>query len=97
VTKIGGITEMMKIIHMCHEHAIPVMPHSPYFGPGFLATLHMTSCFVDRTMIEYSFAQMEFNPLGDAILMKNGSLEIPTGPGLGYDPDLDIIAKFRVA
>ena len=96
VTKIGGITEMMKIIHMCHEHAIPVMPHSPYFGPGFLATLHMTSCFAERTMIEYSFAQMEFNPLGDAILMKNGLLEIPTGPGLGYDPDLDIIEKFRV-
>jgi len=39
---------------------------------------------------------MEFNPLGDSILMKNGLLEIPTDPGLGYDPDLDIIEKFRV-
>ncbi len=96
VTKIGGITEMMKIIQMCNEYSIPVMPHSPYFGPGFLATLHMTACFKEPTMIEYSFAEMADNPLGDAILMKNGLLKIPTGPGLGYDPDLDIIEKFRV-
>jgi L-alanine-DL-glutamate epimerase-like enolase superfamily enzyme len=96
VTKIGGITEMMKIIDLCKDHAIPVMPHSPYFGPGLLATLHMTACFEELTMIEYSFADLGGNPFGDSILLKNGVLEVPTGPGLGYEPDLDVIAEFRV-
>ena len=97
VTKIGGITEMMKIIDLCKAHSIPVMPHSPYFGPGLLATLHMTACLEERTMIEYSFADLGANPLGDSILLKNNVLEVPSGPGLGYDPDLDVIAEYRVS
>jgi L-alanine-DL-glutamate epimerase-like enolase superfamily enzyme len=44
VTKIGGISEMMKIISLASTFNIPVMPHSPYFGPGLLATLHIASC-----------------------------------------------------
>jgi len=96
VTKIGGITEMIKIIQLCKQHTTPVMPHSPYFGPGLLATLHITACLDDLTMIEYSFADLGANPLGDSILMKNGRIQIPTGPGLGCDPDLDVVEAFRV-
>jgi L-alanine-DL-glutamate epimerase-like enolase superfamily enzyme len=35
VTKIGGITEMLKIMDLCQYFETPVMPHSPYFGPDY--------------------------------------------------------------
>jgi L-alanine-DL-glutamate epimerase-like enolase superfamily enzyme len=72
------------------------MPHSPYFGPGLLATLHLAAILQPETMIEYSFADLGANPLGDCILMRQGRIDIPSGPGLGCDPDLDILHEFRV-
>jgi D-galactarolactone cycloisomerase len=39
VTKVGGITEYLKIAALADEMGLRVAPHSPYFGPGFLATL----------------------------------------------------------
>lgn len=96
VTKIGGITEMLKIMKLCQHFETPVMPHSPYFGPGLLATLHLAAVLQPETMIEYSFADLGANPLGDCILMRHGRIDIPTVPGLGCDPDLDILHEFRV-
>ena len=40
VTKVGGITEFLKIATLCETNGASLMPHAPYFGPGQLATLH---------------------------------------------------------
>ena len=39
VTKLGGVTEFLKVLALAETHGAAVMPHSPYFGPGWLATL----------------------------------------------------------
>jgi L-alanine-DL-glutamate epimerase-like enolase superfamily enzyme len=41
VTKVGGVSEMLKITTLAEAHGATLMPHSPYFGPGLLATLHL--------------------------------------------------------
>ncbi len=41
VTKVGGIGEMIRVIRLCEAHGIAVVPHSPYLGPGFVATVHV--------------------------------------------------------
>ena len=41
VTKVGGITEYLKVAALADELGVRMIPHSPYFGPGFLATLHL--------------------------------------------------------
>ena len=41
VTKVGGVTEFVQAAALAAAANVPVMPHSPYFGPGFLATLHL--------------------------------------------------------
>src|SRR5262249_35525607 len=41
VTKVGGITEFRKVAALAESYGVALMPHSPYFGPGFLATLHL--------------------------------------------------------
>jgi L-alanine-DL-glutamate epimerase-like enolase superfamily enzyme len=96
VTKIGGISEMMRIARLAQERGITLVPHSPYFGPGLLATIHMATAFERETMIEYSFVELGASPLGDAIEVIDGRLKVPTGPGLGCDPDAEIIARYKV-
>ena len=96
VTKVGGVTEFMKVVAIAAQHKVPVMPHSPYFGPGLLATLHITSTFAPETMIEYSFTDLGANPLGDAIAMHGGRIAVPQGPGLGRDPDMAVVEQYRV-
>ncbi len=96
VTKIGGVSEMMRIAKLAHTRGVKLMPHSPYFGPGLLATLHMATAFERETMVEYSFVELGANPLGDAIAVNDGRLAIPAGPGLGRDPDPEIIARYKV-
>ena len=43
VTKVGGITEYLKVAALADELGVRLAPHSPYFGPGLLATLHLLS------------------------------------------------------
>jgi L-alanine-DL-glutamate epimerase-like enolase superfamily enzyme len=96
VTKIGGISEMMRIAKLASEFGVKLVPHSPYFGPGLLASMHMAAAFEQETMIEYSFVELGASPLGDAIAVRDGQVSVPTAPGLGRDPDPDIIARYKV-
>lgn len=96
VTKVGGVSEFMKVAELAQRHAAAVMPHSPYFGPGLLATLHMAATFEDETLIEYSYADLGASPLGAAVEVRAGRLQVPTGAGLGQDPDPQVIEAFRV-
>ncbi len=96
VTKIGGVTEFMKIVRLATQQGVPIMPHSPYFGPGLLATLHMTATFADETMIEYSYADLGASPLGQAVAQHEGRLSVPSGPGLGFDPDPEVVRQYRL-
>jgi D-galactarolactone cycloisomerase len=97
VTKIGGVTEFMKVVVLAAQHGVAVMPHSPYFGPGLLATLHIVSTFAKETMVENSFADLGASPMGDAIANQGGRLPVPQGPGLGRDPDMAVVERYRVA
>ena len=96
VTKIGGISEMMRIYKLALEHGVTLVPHSPYFGPGLLASMHKAATFERETMVEYSFVELGASPMGDAIAVTDGRMTVPTGPGLGCDPDAEIVARYKV-
>ncbi len=94
VTKLGGVGEMRRVIALAHAHGIEVAPHSPYFGPGFLATLHIAAAMVERPMIEVLWLDMEANPFDPWVRAEGGTVAVPTGPGLGCDPDPAILARY---
>ncbi len=96
VTKLGGITEMLRIIQLCQAHGVTVAPHSPYFGPGFLATLHLAAALVERPMIEVLWLEMEANPFDPWVRPQNGRVSVPDGPGLGCDPDPAVLARYTL-
>jgi L-alanine-DL-glutamate epimerase-like enolase superfamily enzyme len=97
VTKVGGISEMRKIITLAETQGATVMPHSPYFGPGLLATLHILATLPDECLVEYFFYKaLPASLYGDAIVARDGQLTVPDGPGLGVEPDLDVIKEYAV-
>ncbi|MDP3163415.1 MAG: mandelate racemase/muconate lactonizing enzyme family protein [Reyranella sp.] len=95
VTKVGGITEFLKVAVLCDAAGVTLMPHSPYFGPGFLATLHLLAARgTPGGMIERYHMDLEASLYGDLILPRNGSFAVPTGPGLGCDPDPGVLKTY---
>jgi L-alanine-DL-glutamate epimerase-like enolase superfamily enzyme len=97
VTKVGGVTQMRKAAALAEAAGVPVVPHSAYFGPGLLATIHCIAAMAGAGLVERYDADFAVNPLHDAILPDgNGRLAVPQGPGLGVDPDPAVVAKLRV-
>ena len=95
VTKVGGVTEFLKVATLADAAGVTLMPHSPYFGPGFLATLHLhrgarRSRTADRALPHGSRGE-PLRRAGDPV---KGGFVVPTGPGLGRDPDPDVIKTY---
>ena len=95
VAKIGGITEMRKIIALAEAHSVELIPHCAYFGPGNLASIHIVASLATDTLLENIHANLEANPFGDAMLARDGRVRVPHGPGLGVEPDMAIVEKYR--
>ncbi len=96
VTKIGGVTEMMRIAKLAEAHGARFFPHSPYFGPGLLATVHVAATLKTETIIERYYCELGANPFGDAIAVSQAQIAVPQGPGLGRDPDPEILKRCRI-
>jgi L-alanine-DL-glutamate epimerase-like enolase superfamily enzyme len=97
VIKIGGITEFLKVAAAGDELGVKIIPHSPYFGPGFLATLHLMSVRSEG-YIEVFYMKRAASLWGDRIAVDaNGDIVLPQGPGLGYEPDLKVMEQYRVS
>ncbi len=96
VTKIGGIGEMRKVMALAESFGIEVVPHSAYFGPGLLASIHLVATMARETPVERFYCDFDVTPYHDAIHPRDGRLAIPQGPGLGVDPDPRVIEKLRI-
>jgi L-alanine-DL-glutamate epimerase-like enolase superfamily enzyme len=96
VTKVGGITEFLKVAALVEAGGVALMPHSPYFGPGWLATLQLMSALPASGLIERFHVTPEASLYGDLIDAVDGACRVPDGPGLGRDPDPDVIRAYRV-
>jgi L-alanine-DL-glutamate epimerase-like enolase superfamily enzyme len=97
VTKIGGVLAMRDAIAVAQQRGVRVMPHSPYFGPGLIATLHVIAACLPDAMCERFYCELEATPLGAAIEARDGFMQVPQAPGLGIEVDDGVIARYRVA
>jgi len=93
VIKVGGITEFAKVVQLAAERRVPLAPHSPYFGPGALATLHLLASRVPEALFEYYYLWPEATLYPG--LFGGNALPVPQGPGLGLDPDPDVVRRYR--
>lgn len=97
VNKIGGVTEMLRMFKLAAKRKVKIAPHSPYFGPGFIATVHLSAAQAEPPIVERFFCDLEASPLGGYVNATEGMVPVPGGPGLGVDIDEQVLARYRVA
>jgi D-galactarolactone cycloisomerase len=96
MTKVGGVSEFRKVVALAEARNIRLAPHSPYFGPGFLATLQMVSTLGADVPVERFYGKLDGSLYGDLVVPRNGKYTLPDGPGLGRDPDMDYVKSHTV-
>ena len=96
VTKVGGVSEFVKVAALAREHNVTLAPHSPYFGAGLLATLHLCAALPETTHVEHFCLDLEASPFDKHVLMCDGEYAVPDGPGLGVEPDQAVIDRYLV-
>lgn len=95
--KMGGISELQKVFSLAAANATEVMVHSFYDGPGLLASVHASAALGSKdSLVEWRYFDLEAQLYGDAMRPRNGTITVPQGPGLGFDPDADVVRSFRV-
>ena len=93
--KMGGISELRKVFALAARHNVAVAPHTFYDGPAFLGGLHVSTAMGGNSLVEWRFFDLESRLYGEAAIPEGGSIAVPQGPGLGFDPDPDVIRRYR--
>jgi L-alanine-DL-glutamate epimerase-like enolase superfamily enzyme len=94
VIKIGGLTPLWRICTESETAGATCVPHSPFFGPGYLATIHVLAAKDRTSALERFYCDLAFDPCGSFAPIATGFIDIPDGPGLGGDPDMDLIERY---
>ncbi len=94
VTKVGGVTETRKIIALAGEFGVRPVPHCAYFGPGYLAALHLVATLPEETPLERLFLDLEASLFPGFTDPVDGRVPVPARPGLGCDPDPAVLARY---
>jgi galactonate dehydratase len=96
----GGLSEAKKIATMAEAYHLPVAPHD-CTGPVVLAASCHLSCNVPNALVQESvraFYTGWYKELVTALPeVRDGTIAPPPGPGLGVDPDLDALERWRIA
>ena len=94
VTKVGGLGEMRKIATLAAAANVTFQPHSYYFGPGLAATVHLCAATPGVPYIEMPPGALQAPLLAEPIRCEGGMVQPPETPGLGADPDPDVLKRY---
>jgi L-alanine-DL-glutamate epimerase-like enolase superfamily enzyme len=93
--KSGGISELCNVFALASEFGVRVVPHSFYEGPGLLTAIQACAALSPDPLVEWRFFDTEARLYGEQVVPVEGKLTVPQGPGLGCDPDPDVISRYR--
>ncbi|MES2280772.1 MAG: mandelate racemase/muconate lactonizing enzyme family protein [Pseudomonadota bacterium] len=89
--KCGGLSTLWAMSQQCAGTAVTCSPQSAFFGPGFLATLHVLAAQSQVAVVERLYCELGFTPFASTIPFHNGSFELTDRPGLGADPEDELL------
>ncbi|MGF6527934.1 mandelate racemase/muconate lactonizing enzyme family protein [Variovorax sp. PvP013] len=93
--KAGGVSALWQLSRDCADSRVRFAPQSAFFGPGFLATLHVLAAQEDDAVVERLYCDLAFSPYSRSIPFANGAFRLTDLPGLGADPaDEDDLVAF---
>jgi L-alanine-DL-glutamate epimerase-like enolase superfamily enzyme len=96
VTKVGGISEFIRIAQTAEDNFVQVIPHGWNTAVGLAVDLQLAAALPRTELVEYCTGSAYI----DAIVSKpwvldgEGKLEISTNPGLALELDHDAILHF---
>ncbi|MFN3260352.1 MAG: mandelate racemase/muconate lactonizing enzyme family protein [Pikeienuella sp.] len=96
VTKVGGVTEFRAVAALAAAAGKAVMPHCPYFGPGYWASAQLMGA-AEAGMFEFLHIEAEAWLSPAMPMPEGGEIALPEGTGLGFSPDMDVVERFRVS
>jgi D-galactarolactone cycloisomerase len=110
VCALGGISEYLRVLALCHAHFTPVVNHVWGSAIAVATNMHLLAAmpplpgglFPWEPMLEFDTTHNLFrddlltNPLDiqGQVANNNGTVDIPSGPGLGVTPDRDFIRHY---
>ncbi|MFC4276308.1 mandelate racemase/muconate lactonizing enzyme family protein [Achromobacter aloeverae] len=87
-----GLTAAWRIAQRCADGAVTCAPQVAFFGPGYLASLHLIAAQQKEVSLERLYVELAHVPYGRSVPIENGWVGIPDGPGLGADPEAELAA-----
>jgi L-alanine-DL-glutamate epimerase-like enolase superfamily enzyme len=97
VIKVGGVSEWRKVAVLAEAYNVKVAAHSPYFGPGLLATAHLIAASPSADWLELYYVALEASVIKNPPKVKDGFFPLPEGPGLGLEIEPAVLEKYRAA
>ena len=113
VCALGGVSEYLRVLALCHAHFTPVVNHVWGSAIAVATNLQLLAAMPPmpgglhpwEPMLEFDTTDNKFRdnlltePLDiqGQVKRSGGYATIPTGPGLGVEPDRDFINHYAVA
>ncbi len=95
----GGMIRSMKVARMAQAFGKECTPHMSGGGLGYLYMMHFVSA-LPNAMAHHEFkglkTQVQFKCQTSPLLVENGEIKVPTGPGLGVEIDPEFIKKHEI-
>lgn len=86
-----GLSAALDISNACGSSSgVTCAPQVAFFGPGFLASLHLIAAQKVEVSLERLYVELAHVPYGRSVPVENGWLEVPDRPGLGADPEAEL-------
>jgi o-succinylbenzoate synthase len=88
--RVGGFLEAFRIVEFCESVGMPLwMGTMPELGVGSAQALVLAAhpAFVYPTDVEPSARWYEYDILRPELVLRDRCLDVPSGPGLGYEVD----------
>ncbi len=96
----GGITEILRIASMAYEKGKLCIPHSYAWMIGVAAEVHLAAVVPNMPYIEmpspYPYSPLISELLDPTPIPRNGYVDVPKKPGLGFKLNEKIIDKYKV-
>ena len=112
VCALGGISEYLRVLALCHSHFTPVVNHVWGSAIAVAVNLHLLAAmpplpgglFPWEPMLEFDTTHNLFIDdlltvsldIKNQVKSNNGTVSLPNGPGLGVTPKRDFLDKFRI-
>lgn len=98
LARTGGVLEMKKIAAQADTYYIPIAPHNMVGPIATMASAHLCACVPNFFILEFQLGDVEWRDrlLDKPVPIKNGYIELPTTPGIGFEIDREELRKHLV-